>query len=1013
MNDWENVAVTKVNTQPPHATLMPFGSVDSASLDRTESPFHQSLDGDWKFNWVKIPDERPMTFHEEGFDVSDWDTVEVPSCWQTKGYDTPIYTNAEYPYEVNPPFVAGINGNPVGSYKREFNVPESWQERQVFIHFEGVDSAFYLWINGEKVGYNQGNRTPAEFLVTPYLKAGANTIAVQVFRWCDGSYLEDQDGWRFGGIFRSVYLFSTADVRVRDLFVKPRLDSDYQHGSIETDVYIHNLGGDAYAEGSVEMILNRDDETIMSRSISVPAVAANCEEKATITFDVTSPEKWTPETPNLYNVFIVLRDGRGGLIEVVTCRTGFRVIEVKDSQLLLNGQPILIKGVNRVEHDAHTGKTVATEITRLDCEIMKRHNINCIRTAHYPHHPDLYRLCDEYGIMIIDEANVESHGIGYGDESLAKLPEWRDQHVERAASMLERDKNHPCVILWSHGNEAGNGPNITAMNDYCHEHDPTRPTHYHFMDHDNCDVRGGGLVGVSTFKRYLTVEQVEEVAEDDDPRPYILNEFAHAMGNALGNFKEYIEVMEREPKLAGGCIWDWVDQGLVKQGPDDKPFYAYGGDFGDEPNFGSFCFNGIVFCDRSSNAKTEEVKKVFQEIGFVGSETSPLSLTITNKRYYRDTSDLSFRWSLLKDGDVIEEGTIDVPVIVSQSSTTVTVPVTHTCDATAEYLLNLSAHLVEKEMWAPADYMVAYEQIVVTPWVFKDQESVSGDRLTLSEDDSPLHITGNGITLSIDKETGRISDYVKDGAVLLKQGPLFSCLRPTVDNYKGQRKEGLDEVFKGMTQTVKACEITNTDAGVVVVVSKGCSTSLEDESHVGFNVDEQYLISSDGRVQLTSTIAPHGELPILVRLGYEMVTAPGFETFSWYGRGPHESYPDRKSSALLGHYTGSVDEQFVDYPFPQEYGNKEDVRWMTLCSQEGQGIKIDGPQPLAVSVRHYTSENLDKAAHPYDLHKIPETVINVDYRQGPLGNGSCGPGPMDKYLVPKQAVTFSFSIRPA
>ena len=518
VNDWENQAVTQINTEPPHATLMPFSSITQASVNRRTSPWYQSLNGTWKFHWVRTPKDRPLSFFEKGYDVSGWDDIDVPSCWQMKGYGTPIYSNITYPFDIDPPWIKGANGNDVGSYVRTFDLPDSWKGREVFIHFEGVDAAFYLWINGCLVGYSQDNRTPGEFHITNYLKPGCNSLAVQVFRWCDGSYLEDQDGWRFAGIFRDVFLFATPDVHIRDFFARPALDNKLKNGSVEVDVVVKNYGSSVRDICVVEAILAASDQQpVAAAAVPVSALEPKTEKRVTLRFPVESPARWTPDTPNLYTLYVQTKTTNDEVLEVVTCRVGFRTIEVKNSQLFLNGNSILIKGVNRVEHDPVYGKAVPIETTIRDLRLMKQHNINTVRTAHYPHDPEFYRLCDEYGLMVIDEANVESHGLGFGDESLAKLPDWRKQHLERAEAMVERDKNHPCVIMWSHGNEAGNGPNIVAMNDYCHTRDPSRPTHYHIMKGErSCDILGGGIPGGNPFRRYLSIDELKVVAADPD-----------------------------------------------------------------------------------------------------------------------------------------------------------------------------------------------------------------------------------------------------------------------------------------------------------------------------------------------------------------------------------------------------------------------------------------------------------------------------------------------------------------
>lgn len=1007
-NDWENPAITAINKEPRHATLMPFASVDQASLEKSESPFFQSLNGPWKFNWVKTPEERPMSFHEPEFDLSSWDEIEVPSCWQLQGYGTPIYTNIVYPFDKNPPFIGGDNGNPVGSYRRTFTVSEDWKDRQVFIHFEGVDSAFYLWLNGQKVGYSQGSRTPAEFNLTPFLKPGENHLAVQVFRWCDGSYLEDQDGWRLSGIFRNVYLFSTPNTHIRDFFVTTQLDDDYQDAVLQTEVSLKNYATHISGETEIEVTL-RDSEnhTIGSGIITVPALAGGVEQTVTLKIPVQHPKKWTHETPHLYSVYISQKQ-EGETIEVVTCRTGFRTIEIKDSQVLLNGQPILFKGVNRVEHDPIHGKTVPLESLRLDLTLMKQHNINCVRTAHYPHDTAFYELCDELGLLVIDEANVESHGMRYGKDSLAKLPEWKDQHVERAMNMVERDKNHPSVVMWSHGNEAGNGLNIVAMDDYCHQRDPSRPTHYHFQEGPHSsDVLGGGVAGVLQ-KRYLTLEMLEEHATyDADLRPYLMNEYAHAMGNGLGNLQEYVDLFEKHPKLIGACIWDWIDQGLLKEGPDGQPFWAYGGDFGDTPNSGNFCLNGIVFPDRSVNAKTLETKKAYQDFAFT---LTGNQIEIFNKFFFHDSSAYTFTWTLQDNGVTTRSGTLPVPPIAPRARHAVELPIQTADFATdREYCLTLSARLKTSRSWAEKGHTIADEQFVLQAWDFSAQTAQASKQApSIEEREDQLIVSGASFSATFDRTLGALTQYTVQGVELLNQGPRFRADRADIDNERKQT-EALSRL-KALRLKVDTFEIEQANGLLNLTIAKHYTNG--DKATIGFEVEETYTIHGNGTLQLTAQVTPFGKLPDLQRIGYELMTPAGFEQVSWYGRGPHSSYIDRKTSAFLGEYHGTVDEQFVNYPVPQENGNKTDIRWMSLKNHAGQGFKIYGPQPLSTSARHYTTENLDAAKHPYDLVKQAETILSVDYRQGPLGNASCGAGPLESYLIPHSPANFSFYIKP-
>lgn len=1002
MNDWENPAVTARNKEPAHATLMPFASIERASLDKTQSPFFQNLNGQWKFHWVKTPQQRPTDFFATDFDDSAWDNIEVPSCWQMKGYGIPIYTNIKYPFDKNPPLIQGRNGNPVGSYRRTFTIPDTWKKRQVFIHFAGVDSAFYLWVNGKEVGYSQGSRTPAEFNLTSYLRPGENELAVQVFRWCDGSYLEGQDGWRMSGIYRDVYLFSTPQLHIRDFFVTTDLDAAYHDADLLAEVTLKNYGSTKQPTTEVALVLNTLDNTpVGTVAAQVGPFEPGEEQTVHLKLPVKNPRKWTHETPNLYAVYVVQKQ-KGKTVEVVTCHAGFREVEVKNSQLLLNGQPVLLKGVNRVEHDPVHGKYVPLENAILDVKLMKQHNINCVRTAHNPHDPAFYELCDRYGLLVINEANVESHGMGYGEESLAIHPEWKEQHVERARNMVERDKNHPSVIMWSHGNEAGNGPNIVAMDEYCKQRDPTRPTHYHFQSGPHsCDVLGGGITG-KRWQRYLSLDNLMKQAEyAPEKRPYLLNEYAHAMGNAMGNLQEYVDVFKAYPNLIGGCIWDWIDQGLIKEGPDGRPFYAYGGDFGDQPNDGNFCLNGIIFADRTVNAKTLETKQVYQDFQFFFSDRS---VEIFNEFFFTDSSVYDFTWTLLKDGVEEQAGKLDVPLIGPRQRAVVDLPYDHEAlSLQGEYIVTVSAQLKDTQLWAEVGYEIAADQAVLRPWDFASQRPQLA-LATLEESAQEITFHNQRVTIAFDRTSGRLTHYTLDGIPLLNKGPLFRIHRPSINNDKHRGKRA--KLLPTVRRSIKKMEV---EANQIVIEQR---LELNRKEPAGLTLREIYRIFEDGTLQLTAEVTPFGKLGALQRLGYEMITPPGFDQFAWYGRGPHHSYIDRKTSAHFGVYRGSVDEQFVNYPDPQANGNKTDVRWMTLKNKAGAGLHIHGLQPLEVSVSHYTAENLHTARHPYELEKLEETVLNVDYRQAPLGNGSCGPGPLAHCKIKPEPATFGFVITP-
>jgi beta-galactosidase/beta-glucuronidase len=1024
-NDWENEQVIGINKEPVHATFFPLSSVEEAFSDGLKSDWVQMLNGTWKFNWVPNVADRPMDFYKADFNASSWNDIPVPSNWQMQGYGTPIYTNITYPFDKNPPKIGGKNGNPVGSYIRTFTVPENWDGREIFIHFDGVCSAFYIWVNGQKVGYSQGSRTPAEFNLTKYLKEGDNKIAMQVFRWSDGSYLEDQDGWRLSGIFRDVYLYATPKTQIQDFFVTTDLDDNYKDAIISAKINIKNYDKKIFKNGTVEFkLMNLDGSEVSingNLSHAISALNSGDSKALIISGKVANPLKWTHETPNLYKVAISLKNSKNEVTQVVACNTGFREIEIKNREVLLNGKPIMFKGVNKVEHHPIHGKMITREWLEKEVLIMKQYNINSIRTAHYPHEPYLYELCDKYGILLVDEANVESHGMRYGEESLAKDPAWEKAHVQRLRSMIQRDKNHPSVVLWSHGNEAGNGVNFVAMNDEAHRLDSTRPTHYHFANEPiSSDVIGGWKRGQNEQwqGRYLEVFNLYQYAYSDDTRPFILNEYAHAMGNAMGNLQEYMEAFEEVDGLIGGHIWDWVDQGILQKTDDGEEWYAYGGDFGDTPNDKNFCLNGIVLPNLGITPKTIEVKRVYQNIGFKLNDKNG-SLTITNKNQHISLAGVTFFWQVLANGKVVKNGSLKAEVGAGLAEN-ISVPITGiNFEKEKEYLLNISAKLNDKTDWAEAWHEIAFDQFILNEWNFEPQILVSNKEMTTTQNDDFLEITNDDFTFKFNKKSGAISEYKIAGENIIKQGPQLNVWRAPTDNdgsyfpdgtNKRQCKLWLNAGLKDMEGKLQSFEMTASGSGKTAFVANYQASNNDKTS--GFNYTVEYAVFADGHFTMNTKVEPFGELPNLPRLGFQLILDNSFNNFEWYGRGPHESYNDRKVGALIGNYSGTVDEQFTYYVVPQENGNKTDVRWAKLTKANGVGLKVSGNTPLENSVHHFSTEALSNAIHTYDLQKENLTYWNIDYRQGGLGGNSCGPQPLEKYLLKPLPLEFKLTFEP-
>lgn len=1033
-NDWENQHITRVDTEKSTAIHASFSSQENAMMGNLEkSNFYSSLNGTWKFNWVAHPDERPMDFFKNEEKISSWDDIQVPSNWQMLGYGQPIYTNIIYPFDKNPPFIGGTNGNSVGSYFREFTIREGWQDRELFLNFDGVESAFYVWINGKKVGYAQDSRTIASFNINEYLRAGSNSLAVQVFRWSDGSYLEDQDFWRLSGIFRNVYLTARPKVYVKDFFVTTTFDKDFKHADLGVSLDLKKASNFSLNKLNVEMKLYNDKGQIVNLFGESKSAVPNMEKDNTgnlkFQFMVQNPLKWTNENPNLYTLIVSLINHKNEIIDLVSSKVGFRQIEIRGREIFINNQPLVIKGVNRHEHNPITGHYLSREQMEKEVKLLKQLNINTVRNSHYPASPYFYDLCDQYGVYVIDEANVESHGMRYGEESLAKDPSWEKAHVERMVAMVEQNKNHPSIIMWSLGNEAGNGVNMVAMEKASKAIDPTRPTHYHFSTEPIVgDIWGGGVYKNGKKQgggRYHSVDDLIHIAGMDLDRPFIINEFAHGMGNACGNLKEYVDVFEDYKGIAGGCIWDWVDQGILKQTEDGESFYAYGGDFGDTPNDLNFCLNGILFSDLSLSPKAYEVKHCYQYADFEIDEGTTDKINVTNKYAFTNLDQFDVGWELLRDGQRIGRGAFPKIDIHAQSKGWLNIPgelESLMKRENGEYLLNINVKLNKDESWASKDFVVAENQLALSPWIADEINVNSRHKLNVRENGNQLSLESEHMHFTFDKRQGEISSYILDGKELLTQGPRLNVWRAPTDNdgcytnlwRKKSGRAAHEWIKAGYDQAIFLVETVQnkivSEGKVIIEVAGTLATS---DSTTLADIQQQYIVTGDGTIILQTSFKPQQpQLPVLPRLGYEMKLKPGFENMSWYGRGPHENYIDRNNASLLGIYKGVVSDQFVNYPVPQENGNKTAVRWVELTNGYNTGLQISSKHPFETSVRHYSQQNLTEAAHTYELKKEDQVYWYVDFQQNGLGGNSCGPRPMTPYLFKPTDIEFELVIRP-
>lgn len=1015
--DYMDPAIFGRNKEPGHAMVVPYPDIELALKgERTASPRLKLLNGDWRFHYAPTPAAAPQNPGDVSLDDGAWDTIPVPSNWQLQGYDRPRYTNVQYPFPPDALPRVPEDDNPTGTYRLRFQIPAEWEGMQVHIVFDGVDSAFHLWVNGQAVGYSQDSRLPAEFDLTPYVHAGENVLAVRVYRWSDGSYLEDQDFWRLSGIYRDVYLVARPPLYLRDCVVTTTFDPTYQDATLRVRALLHNLGESAQRCALQARLFAADGSMVAGARylihperggalVAAASVEAGGEADVELVHKLPKPRKWSAEEPYLYTLLLTLEVGMGQILEATTIKVGFRQVEIRGGQLLLNGVPIRLGGVNRHEHDPQRGHAVSVESMLQDILLMKRHNINTVRTSHYPNDPRWYDLCDQYGLYLIDEANVETHGVW---DKLAKDPAWEAAFVERGARMVKRDKNHPSVIIWSLGNESGYGPNHDAMSAWIHQHDPTRPVHYE-------SAKDAALVDIMSVM-YPKVEALKELAEKPgETRPVLMCEYAHAMGNSVGNLREYWDVIESHTRCIGGCIWDWVDQGLAQVTAQGETWFAYGGDFGDEPNNGNFCINGLVGPDRYVHPGLVEYKKILEPVRVRAVDAAKGLFEISSRRYFASLADLVIAWKLEVDGEIWRSGTLPSLEIGPGQSAQMTVPGRlPVLAAGAEASLTLSFALAGDTPWASAGHEVAFAQFPL-PCAAPVRPVLSAAQMAaLQVYDWQTCVTVRGADwyLRFDKRAGTFTSLLYRERELLRQGPRLEIWRAPTDNDARRmaaewRLAGLDRLLT----EIKEIHVSQPapQAARIVVLSTHCAA----ERTAGFACESVYTVYGSGDIVIETRVTPDPSLPPLPRIGLQLALRRAYETMTWFGRGPHESYADRKEGAPLGVYRGSVEAQYVPYVTPQENGNKTDVRWVSFSDEQGLGLLVVAEEPLLqVSAHHYSTQDLTLARHTCDLKRRDDIYVHLDARQSGLGGESCGPRTLAQYLVPPEEVTFRLRLRP-
>ena len=1007
--DWENPAVLGTNRQPPRASQMIYPDAATArAAERARSPWFRSLAGDWRFHWVPKPADRPKDFFRTDFDDRKWATIPVPSNMEIEGYGIPIYVNIQYPWGKPTPPTVPADNNPVGSYRYRFTVPASWDGRQVFLHFAGVESAFYVWVNGEKVGFSKGSRTPAEFNITDFLRPGENLLAVEVYRWSDGSYVEDQDFWRLSGIFREVYLWSPAPLHIEDFTVRTDLDDQYRDAEFQVDVKVRNYGKKAekidveatLADGRAGNLC----ESLNGSSQVEPGQAA----ALTLRAKIDNPKKWSAEKPNLYQLLLQLSDSAGRVIEVIPANVGFREVEIKDGELLVNGRVVLIKGVNRHEHDPITGHYVATDSMIRDIELMKQNNINAVRTCHYPNIPEWYELCDRYGLYLVDEANIECHGAW---DLAGKNPDWAACVLDRIRRMVERDKNHPSIIVWSMGNECGDGPNFTAAKAWIEKADPTRPIHWNPAgEGPNTDIVSPMYPNPSVLHNYASRPQT---------RPFIICEYAHAMGNSTGDLWSYWRPIYEKKHLQGGFIWDWVDQGLRKEIGSETPdgakryFYAYGGDYGPPgtPSDDNFCCNGLVSADRTPHPGLDQVKKVYQYIHIRPVDLAAGRVEVKNWYDFTNLKEIAVgAWQLKADGRILQEGSLPELDVEPGETATLTVPLQPISPQPGvEYWLNLSFRLKADASWAAQGHELAWEQFQLPAASPGPRAPSAMPALELVQDDAAITLQTGDFSLAVDRQEGLIISLKQNGTELIQEPLRPHFWRAPVDNDRGNGMPGRCGIWRdaGRNWNVSSVDVRQLSPGVVQVDAKG------ELPAAGAKCNVRYTIFGSGDVVVDMDMKPGDKkLPELPRVGMQMALTPGFDTITWYGRGPKETYWDRKD-ARVDIYRGLVADQFFDYSEPQETGNKTDVRWVTLTNDRGIGLLAVGMPLLSVNALHYTTDDLQSAKHSYQMTRRDFVTLNLDLQQmGVGGDNSWGARPHDEFQLKPQPYSYGFRLRP-
>jgi beta-galactosidase/beta-glucuronidase len=1010
VNDWENPAVFGINKEKYHVSVIPYANADQAiQHDKTTSPYYKLLNGVWKLDYKKTPEQVPQDFFKPDFDISKWVNVNVPGSLENQGFSEFIFVNVRYPFTAMPPKIPHEE-NPVALYRTTFTIPANWDKRQTFINFHGVESAFYLWINGQKVGYSENSYCTAEFNISKYLKSGENTLAMQVFRFSDGSYVEDQDFWRLSGIFRDVELYSTPNASVRDYYVTTNLDEKYQNADLKATFKLKNYTPKDKGSYTVETSLFDADKKLVTSSKSEAVVFNGDSTRMEISAKLVNPVKWNTENPYLYTLVTTLKDSKGVALEVLSRKIGVREIEIKEGVLMVNGKRVIIRGVNRHEHDPYTGRYVSRESMIKDIVLMKKNNINAVRTCHYNNAPLWYELCDEYGIYLCAEANLECHGW----DRASSLPEWKPVYIDRCQGLVNPYKNNPSVLYWSLGNESGFGPNHVAMSEWIHKNEPTRPVHYNPADRDACvDI---------VAPMYPSVEYYTNIAKQEH-RPIIMCEYAHAMGNSIGNLKEYWEPTYTLPRAQGGYIWDWVDQGFFKKNEKGKKYIANSGEFNDPKSEEYVGFDGMVLADRTPQPEVFEYKYIVQPFRMKAVDVLSGKLSVQNLYESTNLNEFDGRWEMLENGKVIQQGLLPKLDVSAGAEKEFSIAYKKPqVKAGAEYLLNVHFTLAQNKPWAEKGHEIAYEQFnlpLEVPVLDFNWDKTS-TVLKMDEASDKISVSGKDFAIVFSKTTGTIASWVYQGKQLIKQGPRLNLYRAGTDNDEQWfdskstsvywRKLGLNNL-KHNALKVSASRL---EQGVVevtcnVMVSSPNEGDLVENTMV-------YKIFPEGDIYLNNNLALQSNFSAtlekgLPRVGLELVLPSGYENMQWYGKGPFENYIDRNQGAKTGLFKSTVDEQYFPYSRPQTTGNHTEVKYVGLFDNDGTGLAVYGIPSVEASALHYSQNSLDKKSIN-EVVRVDDIYLDIDLRQRGLGGASCGPDTRSAYKVDVKNYNYTIRLKP-